>query len=77
MISHPKIIKLNNIFEYKQLLFLIMEKIKKNIIVTKIQYKQIKTTYYWGKQKQNKKFFIKQEIIDEKSKKNFRRCDLI
>ena len=77
MISHPKIIKLNNIFEYKQLLFLIMEKIKKNIIVTKIQQKQIKTAYYWGKQKQNKKFFIKQEIIDEKSKKNFRRCDLI
>ena len=54
-----------------------MEKIKKNIIVTKIQQKQIKTAYYWGKQKQNKKFFIKKEIIDEKSKKNFRRCDLI
>ena len=29
MIGHPKIIKLNNIFEYKQLFFLIMEKIKK------------------------------------------------
>ena len=32
MIGHPKIIKLNNIFEYKQLLFLIMEKIKKYLL---------------------------------------------
>ena len=73
VIGHPKIIKLKNIFEYKQLLFLIMEKIKKNIIVTKIQQKQIKTAYYWGKQKQNKKFFIKHM----KNQKKFRRCDLI
>jgi len=37
MIGHPKIIKLNNIFEYKQLFFFNYGKNEKIIIVTKKQ----------------------------------------
>ena len=45
--------------KYILLFFFNYGKNEKIIIVTKKQQKQIKTAYFWGKQKQNKKFFIK------------------